>query len=456
MSFLFCIMSVLAQALTVAQALVIGETLKDGASTTEEYTIEGFVNVITDNSFNTTFNNMTFWIADSPGSAQSNSAGAFLVYRGRPNQELEVGDRVSVVTKLKNYSGTIETTPFNVPVTWLEPLPEEPIAVPDVGPCRLKIFGQNVLNYYFNYNTGRGNYTPEEFAEKTRKMVDAMITVDADIFALCEVEAQEIVLKQLVDSMNKRVEGDIYAVVSDGINVEWDATYNNNIKSGFIYRKDKVKTYGSNYGATTVTYYKNTQRIQTFQELSTGERFTLSMNHFKSKVSGSDEDRVKNANYILSGLNSYYYRDADILILGDLNCEVGEEPITILQNAGYEEQLLKYNTSPYSYCYSGQGILIDHALANSTMAAQITGAGIYHITTECGADAYKNVDARYSDHDPYVIGLCLGSGECKNDTPTSIENRSIEPHAIKTIENGQLIITLPDGSRYNVVGIRIS
>ena len=41
------------------------------------------------------------------------------------------------------------------------------------------------------------------------------------------------------------------------------------------------------------------------------------------------------------------------------------------------------------------------------------------------------------------------------DTPTDIDSVQPEQCAIKTIENGQLIITLPDGSRYNVIGIRI-
>ena len=454
-----------AQALTVAQALAIGNELEHEGVTSESYTIEGYVNVITDNQYSSSYNNMTFWIADTRGTKSSSANGALQVYRGRPNQELVEGDKVRVVAKLKKYYSTIETTPYNVPVTWLEPEPDgggegeenvSPVDLPEVGNGRLKVFAQNVENYYYNYNTGRGKYTREEFAEKTRKMVDAMLMVDADIFALCELEAKPIILTQLADSMNKRIpDANPYVAVSDGIDVEWDAEYNNNIKSGFIYRSDKVKTYGTNYASTTVTYYKNTQRIQTFEELSSGERFTISMNHFRSKKNGGgDEQRVKNANYVLNGLSSYYYCDQDILILGDLNCEVGEEPITILQNAGYEEQLLKYDSESYSYCYSGSGQLIDHAMANNTMAAQITGAGVFHISTTCGADAYKNVDYRYSDHDPYVVGLCLGTGDC-NDTPTDIDSVQPEQCAIKTIENGQLIITLPDGSRYNVIGIRI-
>ena len=284
-----------------------------------------------------------------------------------------------------------------------------PVPVPEVGDARLKVFAQNLRNYYYNLNTGRGNYTQAEFVEKTRKIVNAMMMVDADIFALCEVEAQEIVLQQLADSMNARVEGNPYAAVLDGINEAWDASNDNNIKSGFIYRTDKVRPYGNNNAAAPgAYYYRNTLRIQAFEELETRERFTLSMNHFKAKDNTDDAGnakRVINANQVLNGLNSYA-SDPDILIVGDLNCQVGEEPITILLDAGYEEQLLKYDADAYSHCYNG-GELIDHALANASMAAQITGAGVVHISTSCGADASKNYNYRYSDHDPYVIGINL-------------------------------------------------
>ena len=58
--------SIWAQAnITVAEALEIGATLSKNQSTSETYTITGYVNVIDENSFNTSYNNMTFWIADT-------------------------------------------------------------------------------------------------------------------------------------------------------------------------------------------------------------------------------------------------------------------------------------------------------------------------------------------------------------------------------------------------------
>lgn len=297
-----------------------------------------------------------------------------------------------------------------------------PVEIPDVGDGRIRIFAQNLRNYYVNYDPNgtcsRSKYDDAAFAKKTRQIVDAMFMVGADIFALCEVEAKPEALVQLADSMNKRVEGNPFVAVTDGIDEECDS-YQNNIKSGFIYRSDKIKPVGSNYAATNAVYYRNTQRIQTFEEKATGQRFTLAMNHFKAKDSSDDagnSTRVQNANNLLNGLRNYA-ADPDILILGDLNCMATEEPVELLVDAGYEEQILKYQSNAFSHCYQSTPELIDHALANTSMAEQITGAGVFHICTSCGPESDKNTAYRYSDHDAYVVAINLtvkGEGECEN------------------------------------------
>ena len=171
-----------------------------------------------------------------------------------------------------------------------------------------------------------------------------------------------------------------------------------------------MKTVGANQPATSAAYYKKVQRIQVFEELASHERFTLSMNHFKAKDSSDDQGngkRVTNANQLVQGLQNYAL-DPDILIMGDLNCEVGEEPLTIIEEAGFVELLLKYNTGAYSHCYNG-GELIDHVYANASMEEQVTGAGLFHISPGCGDDAVNNAGHRYSDHDPYMVAVNLAS-----------------------------------------------
>ena len=398
-----------AEVLTVAQAIAIGSALtQDNVATPETYTIDGYVNVIQENSFNTSYNNMTFWIADTRGTAGSTNDGALQCYRCRPDKELQVGDKVRVVAPLKKYKSTVETAKINAPVTWLESQPEEPD--PEVVTGSLRVCAQNLNNYYYNYTSSeRPSYSDAAgFRAKTLKIVNAMLDINADIYAFCEVEAKPIVLAQLADSMNTHagVAGR-YAAVSDNIDYTPDA-YDNHIKSGFIYRTDKVAPVGSNYGAISGSgYYANTMRLQAFRQLSDGEKLVISMNHFKAKDSSGDQGestRIDNATKLIAALNNVS-TDPDILVLGDLNCQVDETPMTMILNAGYEEQLLKYNANAWSHCYSS-GELIDHVLANESMAEQIVNAYVKHVSAyKCNAAVTSSQS--WSDHDPYVVEINL-------------------------------------------------
>ena len=73
----------------------------------------------------------------------------------------------------------------------------------------------------------------------------------------------------------------------------------------------------------------------------------------------------------------------------------------------------------YSYTFDGQAGYLDHALANASLFAQITGAADWHINSDepdvldydtsfkpAAQDALYEVNAyRTSDHDPVVVGL---------------------------------------------------
>lgn len=422
--------SVFAQTITVAEAIAIGLAQTENNVPTEEtYTVEGYVNFIDKNEFNTSYNNMTFWIADTRGTANSSALGALQCYRCRPDRELEVGDKVRVVTQLRKYYSTVETYPTNAPATWLESQPE-----PETG--SLRVCAQNLNNYYYNYTQStRPSYSDEAgFQEKTQKIVNAMLDIDADIYAFCEVEATPIALQHLAEAMSTQAgEAGRYVAVSDGIDYTWyEGISDNQIKSGFIYRTDRVKTYGSNASAVSGNgYYAHTMRLQVFEQKENGERLVVSMNHFKAKDSSSDQGasmRETNATNLLNALKKVSV-DPDILILGDLNCQYGETPITMLINAGYEEQLLKYDPSAWSHCY-GSGELIDHVFANASMADQIVNAYVKHVSAyKCNA-AVSSWQS-WSDHDPYVVEINLSTepaeeGPCEDIDATYLTS-SLDP-----------------------------
>lgn len=277
-----------------------------------------------------------------------------------------------------------------------------PVSLPNIGDGRLKVCAQNTKNYYVvDLSASRPDYHDQAgLVEKTNRMVRSLRYIDADIYALCELEVKDSVLSYLTNAMNKDAGEPIYQYVKDGLSA--DGTY---IKSGFIYRIDKVKPFGANTAGSTEQYYRNTMRIQAFEELSTGERFVLSMNHFKAQDSSEDageSKRQKNAENLVSAL-AKQTQDPDQLVMGDFNCDVTTAPLQYLMaNANLEEQLLRFDKNAYSYMYYGRQ-LIDHAFANPSMAEQITGAGVFHIST--GVD--KKGTYYYTDHDAVLVALNL-------------------------------------------------
>ena len=283
----------------------------------------------------------------------------------------------------------------------------------------LKVCGQNVQNFFYTLDRERtmnngipiSNYNDEEGrTAKLNAIINALSPYEADIYAFNEVECCMEVLELLAQSMSTKT-GKNYQPVEDGLNYDLNDPENASgcIKSGFIYNTATIELVGANVStAVGYTYvYPNQMRMQTFKSKASGESFTLSMNHFKASTSGNIEDdinkRKANATALLNGLTEA--KDRDILIMGDLNAEMDEESMQMLVRAGYEEQLLKYNITPvYSHCWEPENTLIDHVMANETMAQQVTSAQCLHIANPCstGSKYYS-----YSDHDPYLVTLNL-------------------------------------------------
>ena len=126
--------------------------------------------------------------------------------------------------------------------------------VPNLGNARIVVLANNLENYYYYYNeSSRPSYSSDAGREaKTQKIVDMMLASGADIFAFCEVEAKPITLQYLVEALNTASGGNDFAAVEDGIYEENDS-YDNAIKSGYVYRVATVEPYGSDVAATNVT-----------------------------------------------------------------------------------------------------------------------------------------------------------------------------------------------------------
>ena len=305
-----------------------------------------------------------------------------------------------------------------------------------IGDYSLKVCGFNVEKFFIDV---------EGYETKTVKVVEALKNIDADIFGLCEVGEYPSAMYTLAATLNNAIGDDIYAATLD--NIKDSTTYS---RSGYLYKKALVTPYGGFTEASTSYIYKKRNIIQGFTENATGEKFILSMNHFKAKDTTTDESegtRIDNATELINTLNNtvpYKYNDDDILILGDLNSCTGEIPLQMLYDEGYSCMMNKFEPNGYSIVYNRTVERLDHALASASMAAQVTGATTYHINTDERSGNTELNMYRSSDHDPVIIGLRLAddatkpSDECEGVKLATTFKNGLSPFTQQSVSGSQM------------------
>merc|ERR1712226_21741 len=253
----------------------------------------------------------------------------------------------------------------------------------------------------------------------------------------------------LVNGLNDVVGAGTYDYVATG------SIGSDQIKCAFIYKPATVSLVGdfaildSSVDPIFIDDKNRPALVQTFEEIATGEKLTVAVNHFKSKGSScatiGDPDQSDGqancaqtradaatalANFLATDPTGS--GDSDFLIIGDLTAYKKEDAITNLVNAGYTDLALFFEgPTAYSYLFEGQLGYLDYALANSALLPQVTGVSEWHINADepplfdyndCSLDGNEAsfrrescangdlfaADAlRSSDHDPVVIGLSL-------------------------------------------------
>ena len=284
-------------------------------------------------------------------------------------------------------------------------------------PKGLLVCAANIQNYFYDL----GGYahrktTKEQQAIQTEKISKALTHINADIYAICEIQKGDSAAEMLVRAMNERVKKARYAYVSQGWN------NGDTISCGYIYRTDRVRPYGDlQYGYHNPNnHYRYRMVACGFEEIKSGERFVLNINHLRSKRGTGDESnskRMVNVDSLLVMLDKIekeqLFGDADILLVGDYNCYSQEQPIQTLVQAGYEDVLMQYDSTGYSYVYHSEAGYLDRTFASPTMAAQVKAVHPYHLNADYFySRGYKRrLDKtmfRYADHDPILISIQLG------------------------------------------------
>ncbi|MCB8939609.1 MAG: ExeM/NucH family extracellular endonuclease [Ardenticatenaceae bacterium] len=342
-----------------------------------------------------------------------------------------------------------------------------------VGPTavggNLRVASFNVLNY-FNGNgsgggfpTSRGATNLNEFNRQRDKIIAALVAINADVVGLIEIENDGYgslsAIQDLVNGLNAATAPGTYAFINPGVSqIGTDA-----IAVGLIYKPASVTPSGAAQilDSSDDPLFLDTKNrpalAQTFSQNGTGEKFTIVVNHFKSKGSActdvSDPDtgdgqgncnitRTNAATALVNWLatDPTGSNDSDFLIVGDLNSYAMEDPIAAITGAGYTD-LGNSLPNAYSYVFEGQAGTLDYALASPSLTAQVNSVTEWHINsdepraldyneefkTANQISLYYNADPyRSSDHDPVVVGLNLGG---TSPTPT---NTPIPPTATNT------------------------
>ncbi len=379
------------------------------------------------------------------------------------NGTRRTGERINNLQAVVDYqTNKYVVYPIQSPVFYGNP---RPITHDGIGDYNLKVCGLNV-EYYLVDNWGQGYGADDEaqFLRQRTKLLAALLAIDAHIYGLCEVQQGQLALQDIVNGLNELTGSAKYSFINDGGTST--STYT---KVGYIYNNQVVATVGDLRNLNSPSPY-NRKKAQAFKLLSNNEKVIISLNHFKAKnCSGATDvnldmgegcfnaDRVAEANAVLSFLETAksYYSDNDVLIIGDLNSYAKEMPILKLINAGYTNELLRWQAdTAYSYMYNGEAGYLDHALSSPTLTSQVTGATVFHINAdELNMFEYQNASTyqanmyRCSDHDPVIVGLRLGNPSSVNNTVHSKWVVSPNPaDEFITISNisGETAVTIKD------------
>ncbi len=416
------------------------------------------------------------FLLDDGSTAQNRNPTPYIGSNGVPR----AGDSIATLTGVLDFGlatasnagfGLYRLHPTEAPtITVSNPRPPAPAAVGG----NLRLGSMNVLNFFTTFTNGntadgqtgqgctlasstaagncRGANNITEFNRQRDKIVVALAGLDADAVGLMEIQNNGSVAPQnLVDALNARVGAGTYAVVPDPANATGTGTGTGTdaIKVAMIYKPARLARVGAS--SSDVSPVNNRPTLAQTFAAANGERFTLVVNHLKSKGScpaPTDADaagnldsgdgqgcwnalRVQQAQQLRSYVAQLQSNSGsnDVLLVGDFNAYAQEDPIHALTSNGYIDQSGRYEGLGYSYVFDGTAGRLDHAITSASFSPKVVGTTHWHIDADesvaqdynlefkapalcsgvpCPADPYVGTQPyRASDHDPVLVGVSL-------------------------------------------------
>ena len=296
----------------------------------------------------------------------------------------------------------------------------------------VRVASMNVLSYFTTLNE-RGAKSQPELQRQRDKLVTAIAGLDADALGLMEIENSSDALFNLVDAINAQLGADTYVAIDNPVQGS-DA-----IKVAIIYKPSRLTPIDAaesppprrGDGGISASRPSLAQR---FNVRDSASGFWLIVNHLKSKSrcptdeNSGDRDtgqgcwnatRVRQARAVARWGEALgkRYAQSNVLMMGDFNAYLDEDPIGVISESGFENLLKRLPASErYSYVFNGRSGALDHAFADASLHDKITGTTIWHINadepsvldyTVAGKtdDRYAATPFRASDHDPLLVGL---------------------------------------------------
>jgi len=370
---------------------------------------------------------------------------------------------------------------------------------PVVAAGNVKVASANVLNFFTTFTNGgdawgrtgqgctvgsttrasncRGADNMAEFIRQRDKIVNELKAMNADAVGLMEIQNNgDTAVSYLVDALNQAVGYTAYAYVPKPAATGTDA-----IRVAMIYKPAVLSLVNGALSDNNAVNNRPTM-AQTFRLNSNGEKFSLVVNHLKSKgscpSSGAGETdsgdgqgcwnatRVEQATRLADVFIPQVVAaagDTDVLVVGDMNSYGHEDPIAYLTSKGMVNELERFvrpNGIPYSYVFNGESGYLDHALASASLDRQVVGATEWHNNADepdaidynlndTADDPYVNNAFRASDHDPVIVSLNLAGPNTDVTASMRISRSAYNINRLTGKYTGTVTITNTTGAAIN-------
>lgn len=317
----------------------------------------------------------------------------------------------------------------------------------------------------------RGAAEAEDFERQEIKIVKAITGLGASIVSLEEIENsahfgkdRDFAVATLVHALNEYAGADVWEYVPSPSAVP-PVSSEDVIRTAFIYKPADVTPVGESRILIDEVNFDNAREplFQAFKatEGADEDAFLVSVNHFKSKGSGVDDgtgqglanpDRVGQAHALVSFAEQLSAETGieDVFLAGDFNAYGAEDPVQVIEEAGYTDVNVAFNGGEATYSFDGMDGSLDHVFANTGALELVTGVDVWQINAQeqVGFEysrhnynatiLYDESVFRASDHNPEIVGLDLPALVVQPGEPVITSSKDgAQPGALLTVDPGE-------------------